>query len=177
MSEGLDTLFFRLALKCAMQRDLSGAAACARRSMRINPENEKARRLLGICLYELGELDAAVKVTEGLADLQDTALAELSSTGETLIRVRELVDCRKWRKAEVLLRNIRHQSVRVLTMRGCAKAAAGHYRLAARLFARALEKDIGNQAARNYLMKVAGCKNRMINIYASKAVDLNEELL
>jgi len=162
MSGGLDSLYFRLALKYAVKRDLTGAVACARRSMRINVENDKARRLLGLCLYELGELDAAAKVTEGLAGISDIAVAERDSTGETLMRVRELVSRRKLRKAEASLRNIGHQSVRILNMRGCAKAAAGHYSAAARLFARALEKDIGNKDARNYILNVAGCKNRMI---------------
>ena len=133
-NNSLAARYCSLALHNAKQRDLSGAVVYARRSLILDPDNEKARRLLGLCLFESGE-----KILPG-----------------TLARVRELRARKKWRKAESLLRACKHQSVRVLLIRGCLMASAGKYKAAARLFAAALSKDKGNRAAMVYLRVCCG---------------------
>ena len=155
MSEGLDTGYFRLALDKARQRDLSGAIAHAQCALRINAENDQARKLLGLCLYELGELDDAAKALAGCDGLAETSYAERERMAEALRQARELCQQRKWRKAAALLQDLPHQSVRILIMRGCIKANAGNYPAAAKLFARALEKDRGNRLAGEYLTEAA----------------------
>lgn len=114
--------YYLLALYSAKKRDLSRAVELARYAICFG-EDEKASRLLELCLYELG-------------------------TREDLSCVR---DCKKWRKAEKAARSLEHQSVRVLIIRGCLYASVKRYGKAAKLFAMALEKDSGNALARDYL--------------------------
>ena len=138
---------------------MSGAVVYARRSLILDPDNEKARRLLELCLYEKGELDSAAAAfgdstgpDAGHSSEQEKTIAqEHKALPGTLARVRELHARKKWRKAEALLRACKHQSVRVLLIRGCLKVSAGKHKAAARLFAVALSKDKGNRAAMAYL--------------------------
>jgi len=116
-----------------------------------NAHSGNARRLLGLCLFELGELDSAAATLEGFAGLTESVRQEREEQNLLFARVRELAARKRWRKAEVVLRAARHQSVRVLLTRGCLKASAKKYKEAARLFAGALEKDTGNSAAGAYL--------------------------
>ena len=130
MSIELSKDFYHLALVSAKKRDLSRAVVLARHALCIAPEDEKASRLLEICLYELGDL------------------GELN-----MERMREFVAKKKWRKAEAEARALKHQSVRVYNIRGCLYAASGRYRKAAVMFAKALEKDNGNETARRCLIE------------------------
>ena len=193
MSEGLDTLYFRLALRYAKQRDLSKAVFYAGSALLLNGGNKEALLLKGLCLHELGELSRASEALggaiglnesgsqgcasdapdgadslnelrepghasealDGAAGLHEEALAEHERTDAIVSQARELVSRNKWRKAEALLRSVGHQSVRILVMRGCIKAASDDYKAAAALFARALEKDRGNNAAAAYLTEAA----------------------
>ena len=156
MNAGSDTRYIKLALNFAKHRDLSKAKAYARRALLINPENDQSRKLLSLCLYELGELDGAAEAElKGFAGLPPEALSQNTCANDALGRARELVDQKKWRKAEALLCGIKHQSVRVLVMRGCIKASVKQYKPAVALFARALEKDNGNRAALAYLLEAA----------------------
>lgn len=129
-----DARYYRLALVLAKRRDLSAAAEYARHALRINGQNELARTLLGLCLYELGEPGAAQDAAE-YADAQDD------------LKRADLIRRNSWRKAARIMRSIPHQSVRVLNAQGCLFAAAGRYAKAERFFAKALEKDRGNSLA------------------------------
>ena len=142
-NNSLAARYCSLALHNAKQRDLSSAVVYARRSLILNSDNEKARRLLGLCLFESGELENFIA-------------QEHKALPGTLARVCELRARKKWRKAEALLRACKHQSVRVLLIRGCLMASAGKYKAAARLFAAALSKDKGNRAAMVYLRVCCG---------------------
>jgi len=175
-NNSLAARYCSLALHNAKQRDLSSAVVYARRSLILDPDNEKARRLLGLCLFETGELDgvaAAFRDSTGPDDGRYTEQSTLQVAGHsseqektiaqehkalpgTLARVCELRARKKWRKAEALLRACKHQSVRVLLIRGCLMASAGKYKAAARLFAAALSKDKGNRAAMVYLRVCCG---------------------
>ena len=212
MSEGLDILYFRLALRYAKQRDLSKAVFYAGSALLLNSGNKEALLLKGLCLHELGELSRASEALggaiglnesgsqgcasdapdgadslnelrapgcasealdgadslnelrepghasealDGAAGLREEALAERGRTDAIVSQARDLVSRNKWRKAEALLRSVGHQSVRILVMRGCIKAASDDYKAAAALFARALEKDRGNNAAAAYLTEAA----------------------
>ena len=160
MNESVDARYYRLALYKAKRRDLSGAVQYARRALRIDAGNKKARLLLGVCLYELGDLENAVIFLEESTDILIDARYEQELVGKKLDQARELAESGKWRKAEASLRDIEHQSVRILTIRGCMKAAAGKYLPAADIFARALEKDKENRAAAAYLAEAAGRGNK-----------------
>ena len=151
MNGSLDAGYYRLALKYACLRDLSMAAVYARRAVSLNAENEQARKLLGICLYELGDLDGAAAALKGISGLSSAVNAERIRAKETLGRVRALTARENWNKAKRSLRKLEHQSVRVLIIRGCIESAAKRYRAAAMLFGWALEKDAGNRMAAAYL--------------------------
>jgi len=161
MSVELAKRYYRLALFCARKDDLSGAVKYAQRSLRLNADDASARKLLGLCLYELGELDGALSAFEGSAEFSEEVRSELKRTGETLKRARELASGKKWRKADALLRGDVRQSVKILNIRGCVKAASGRRRAAAQLFALALEKDVGNHAVVEYLAQVSGAPPRV----------------
>ena len=171
--------YYSLALYYAKRRNLSSAVIYSRRSLMLDPDIEKARRLLGLCLFELGAFDGAAAAYMGSAGQQTEQAAEqIEQTAEqteqaaeqteqaallrtvaeermqllgVLARVGELAARKKWRKAEALLRACKRQSVRVLLIRGCLKASAKHYKAAAKLFAAALNMDSGNRAAMAYL--------------------------
>lgn len=155
INENLAFRYFQLALNCAKARDLSQSVKYARRSLLMKADDDRAIRLLGLCLYELGEVNSALKVMHGYPGFSDELRAECESTRETLSRAREFAGRKKWRKADALLRANVRQSVRVLNTRGCLKAAAGKYRQAARLFTLALEKDRGNHVAGMCLIQAA----------------------
>lgn len=53
--------YYNMGLSKAQVRDLSGAAACLRTSIKLNKANTKARNLLGLIYFEMGE------VVEGLS--------------------------------------------------------------------------------------------------------------
>ena len=130
--------FYRLALASAKKRDLSRAVILARRALSFVPEDERTRRLLDICLFEL----------------RDTS-------GMDMGRMRELAAGKKWRKAEAVARAVKHQSVRIYNIRGCLCAASGRYGKAAGLFAKALEKDRGNLTAQICLIESLSRKRRL----------------
>ncbi len=51
----MSNTFYNMGLMKAQNRDLSGAAASLERSLRLNKRNTKARNLLGLVYYEMGE--------------------------------------------------------------------------------------------------------------------------
>ena len=140
----LDESYYSLALSCGKERNLSGAAVFARQALCLNGENEKARRLLGLCLYELGDLEGAADVFAGMPEWESVC-AERECANEAFSKIRELAARKKWRKAESEARKIRHQSARVLKIRGCLLVASKRRGKASALFAQALEKDRGGQ--------------------------------
>jgi tetratricopeptide (TPR) repeat protein len=156
MSNDLAVCYYRLALYHAKMNDLSGAVRHARRSLRLDAKNASARKLLGICLCELGELDSALCILEGCGELSDEVRIENERTRETIRQARELAARKKWRKADAVLRSNMRQSVRILNIRGCMKAVSGSRRSAAQLFALALKKDTGNRDTRAYLIQASG---------------------
>ncbi|MDR0491725.1 MAG: hypothetical protein LBH28_10830, partial [Oscillospiraceae bacterium] len=108
MSDSLDMGYYRLALYDAKRRNLSKTIIHARKALLLNAENESARRLLGICLYEMGDLDGAAKALDGCTELIGTVLAERSHMNEALDAARGLASRKKWRKAGSLLCSLGH---------------------------------------------------------------------
>lgn len=141
---GLEDSYYRLALSCAQRRDLAAAVRYAQSALCFNAQNKRASRLLGLCLYELGE-----PVPTTYKNLtKDKALIEASEEHERTRAVMVIIsDCtrsKRFLKAEAIARKISHQSARILVIRGCLLASAGKYGKAAKLFSAALEKDRGN---------------------------------
>lgn len=56
----LSNSFYNQGLEKARVRDLSGAVVCLRESLKFNKNNIKARNLLGLVYYEMGEVVAAL---------------------------------------------------------------------------------------------------------------------
>ncbi len=56
----ISNLLYNRGLEKASIRDLSGAIACLRQSLKFNKENIDARNLLGLCYYETGEVVSAL---------------------------------------------------------------------------------------------------------------------
>jgi len=155
MINSIDAMYYRRALASAASRNLTEAAALAGKAAQINPENANARRLLGICLYEMGRYNGAATALQGFPGLRYAAMVERMRSREIFTLARKLVKTKKWRRLDVLLRGARHQSTRILVFRGCLAAAVKQYKDAAALFALALEKDRGNRAAGAYLTEAA----------------------
>lgn len=147
MTGALGERYYRLALSAAAQRDLSGAAEYARHAMRLGAENPNAPKLLGLCLYELGELGAAHALLAGSPALAQAAGEERARAESGLEQVQALVRQKKIRRAVRAARAIPHQSVRVLNIRGCLYGGMGRYGAAVDCFSKALEKDRGNRLA------------------------------
>ena len=56
----ISNTFYNEGLEKAKVRDLSGAVVCLRQSLKFNKSNIKARNLLGLVYYEMGEVVAAL---------------------------------------------------------------------------------------------------------------------
>ena len=127
MTAQLAGCFYRLALSSAAQRDLTRAAWLAHFACGLDGSHENAAKLLKLCQYELGSFGAG--------------------PGSGIERIRALAKQKKWREASRLARSAPRRSVRALNIQGCTLACAKRYRLAARAFSEALEKDSGNKTA------------------------------
>lgn len=53
-------VYYNQGLARAQERDLTGAAECLRQSVKLNKHNTKARNLLGLVYFEMGEAVAAI---------------------------------------------------------------------------------------------------------------------
>jgi tetratricopeptide (TPR) repeat protein len=133
---------YRAALAYARAGDLSAAARCARAALGADAQDTLARRLLGLCLYESGDLAAALPYLEN-TELGDAARRELSGTREAFSLAAGHMRRGKWRKALRGLASLR-ASARVQNARGCLYALARRYAQAEGCFARALTADKGN---------------------------------
>jgi len=155
MTESLSHRYYLLALSAAERVDLSGAVRLARWALMLDSEHENARRLLGLCLYEQGALQAAVEVLAAFPDLAAQAREADEQTQTALEQIKEQADCGNWRKALRTAQSIPHQSARLVNIQGCLLAGAKRYRKAGERFARTLETDRGSAAAMEYLLEAA----------------------
>lgn len=155
--------YYLLALSLAKQRDLSGAVTNAQTALTLDPQNEQARKLLVICLCELGMLTAALDL--GAGEYTDAIENERADVRAAFERIRVFIGKKKWRKAAKEARAISHQSVCVLNLRGCLLAA--RRRRGTAFFIDALRKDSTNRLAIKYLCE---SKNRPRS-------DISEKLL
>ncbi|MDR1970531.1 MAG: hypothetical protein LBQ46_01285 [Treponema sp.] len=115
--------YYRLGLGAAKGRDLSAALRYASFASMLDPLHGGAARLAELCRHELGE---------GEPVLEQAGL---------------LVQQKKWKAAARALKNVPHQSVRLLNTQGCLWALAKRYASAADCFAGVLAKDRGNRLA------------------------------
>lgn len=153
--EELGHQYYLLALSAAEQGDLSGAARLAARALSLGGEAEKARRLLGICLFELGETESGATILADVPDLADAARETHVRFKAGLATVEELVRRGKWRAALNAAERLPNQNVRLLNIQGCILAGAKRYAAAGKRFALAAEKDKGGRAAPAYLQDAA----------------------
>ena len=161
MNGELAVQYYRLALSAAARRDLSSAALYARSACLLGGGQENAARLLGLCLYERGELAEAQNVLSSFPELAATIREECGAMENGFERIGSLVRQKKWRGAMRGARLIPHQSVRILNIQGCLCALAGDNGKAARFFAKALQKDCGDRLALAGLMEAVNRKKRL----------------
>jgi uncharacterized Fe-S cluster-containing protein len=150
-----DIFYYRLALARAKARDLTGAINYARCSLYVNPENERAKKLLEICFLETGcptyfkasqdGVEGPLEALKSLKGILGHTEGENAVTG-LITRI----------KAMSLINDIPDDNVRVLNIKACACAVLGKRKKAARFFAMALERDRGNRLAAEGLRQV--CK-------------------
>jgi tetratricopeptide (TPR) repeat protein len=153
--EELGRKYYLLALSAAERGDLSGAARLSFCAFSLDEGQAKARRLLGLCLLELGNTEDAAKILAEFPDLAGGASEARALTKAGLETVERLIRRGKWRAALKAAEKIPHQSVRLLNIRGCILAGAKRYAEAGRLFALAEEKDRGGVEASEYLRETA----------------------
>jgi tetratricopeptide (TPR) repeat protein len=148
---------YLLALSAAERGDLSAAARLAACALSLDEDEtrDNARRLLGLCLYELGDLETAASLLAACPDLADAAREACALTRAGLDEAERFTRRGKWRAALKAADRIPHQSARLLNIRGCILAGAGRYARAGRLFAEAMEKDAGSRFAPACLMETA----------------------
>ena len=159
LSDGdLSNEYYRMALFNAKHNNLSRAAELAQNAICLNPDDGRPRRLLGLCLYEMGDMDGAEKALSAFPELYEQVADEHKLARAEIENIRSLMAEKKTRKAEARARKIRHKSVRVLNIRACILAASKRYKKAARIFARALNKDNGDKTALSGIM--ATCVKR-----------------
>ena len=77
----ISNLLYNRGLEKATVRDLSGAIACLKQSLKFNKENIDARNLLGLCYYETGEVVLALcewVVSKNMAPVDNAALGYIA---------------------------------------------------------------------------------------------------
>lgn len=173
------TACYRAALAAARAGDLSQAASLADCALAIQPDHTNARRLLGLCLYQMGDPASAVPLlanpepdgtklvsaeSEGTepadavrreaGEMRETLARDADKTRETLARAAALNRQGKWRKALRTTQPLR-PTARILNIQGCLYAAAKRYPAASTCFARALAADTGNPDAARYLRAIS----------------------
>ena len=147
--------YYRLGLFAAKNRELHLAADFARKARLFDPAHENAAKLLGLCLYERGDLAAAREILTSFPELAGAAEEADTRQKSGFDQIRQLTRQGKWRKAAGVAAEIPHQSPRVLCVQGCLYAKGKRYGAAAKAFAAALEKDPGNRLAARGLQETA----------------------
>ncbi len=145
--------FYRMALIAAKSGDLSGAAQYASYALCLDKQNDSARRLLGLCLYESGEVSVAAAVL-ARTEWETAASGALAEANEAFTRASDFVRRKKWRKALRQLEDAR-PSARLWNIRGCIYMCAGRLARAQACFANALCLDTGNRRAMGYTKELA----------------------
>ena len=150
--------FYRMALISAKNCNMSGAIGYASYALYLDKQNNNARKLLGLCLYEAGELSGAAAVLVR-TEWETAASGVLSETNEAFMRVLDLVRRRKWRKALRELDDCR-PNARIWNIRGCIYMCAGKLADARTCFCNALCMDTGNRRTAGYLKELAAHPSR-----------------
>ncbi len=145
--------FYRMALISAKDGDLSCAIGYASYALYLDGQNESARKLLGLCLYEAGEMSGAAAIL-ARTEWETVASGALAETNKTFTRVLDLVRRKKWRKALRELKAVR-PNARLWNIRGCIYMCAGRLARAKICFTNALCMDTGNRRAAEYMKELA----------------------
>lgn len=89
--------YYNQGLSRAQARDLSGAAECLRQSVKLNKHNTKARNLLGLVYFEMGEAVAAMSqwvISKNLQpdrNIADTYLNEIQKNANRLETINQTI--------------------------------------------------------------------------------------
>ncbi len=156
----LANTYYRTALISAQNGDLSGAIGYASYALYLDEQNDSARKLMGLCMYESGELSGAAAVL-ARTEWETAASGALAEANEAFMRVSDLVRRKKWRKALRELRDAR-PNARLLNIRGCIYMCAGRLARAKACFAKALCLDTGNRRAAEYMKELADHPSRRL---------------
>ncbi len=151
-------VFYRMALIAAKSGDLSGAAQYASYALSLDKQNDSARKLLGLCLYESGEVSGAAAVL-ARTEWETIACGAFAETNEAFTRASDWARHKKWRKALRELKDAR-PSARIWNIRGCVYMCAGKLANARTCFANALCMDTGDRRAMGYMKELAAYTSR-----------------
>lgn len=184
--------YYNEALKLARQRDLSGAAECLRRSLKLYKLNIAARNLLGLIYFEMGEtVDAIGEWVISRSLMPEDSLAEkylsavqsngskLEALNQTIKKYNQaLLYCQQDSKDLAII-----QLKKVLSMNpGLVKAhqllallymEEGKYERARRELSDAARVDTGNLTTLRYLREVDSCLQK--DVSASKGAGHKKE--
>ncbi len=150
--------FYRMALIAAKSGDLTAAIGYASYALDLDKQNDSARKLLGLCLYESGEVSEAEAVL-ACTEWKTAAYGALTEMNEAFTRASDFVRRKKWRKALRVLKDAR-PNARLWNIRGCIYACAGRLARAKVCFANALSLDTGNRRAAEYMKELASHPSR-----------------
>ncbi len=89
----LSNHYYNVGLERAQVRDISGAIAALRQSLRFYKENIDARNLLGLCYFEIGEFVAAMSewvISSNIRTQENLAVEYMAQFQESQARVNEI---------------------------------------------------------------------------------------
>lgn len=165
--------YYNEALERARVRDLSGAAACLRRSLKYYKMNIQARNLLGLVYFEMGEMVDAISqwvISRSLKPEENSAeqyLSSVQSNGNRLDSLNQtikkynqaLVYCRQDSKdlATIQLKKVLSSNPRMVKghqLLALIYMEEGKYDLAKKSLRNAAKIDNGNTTTLRYLKEV-----------------------
>lgn len=165
--------YYNEALKLARQRDLSGAAECLRRSLKLYKLNIAARNLLGLIYFEMGEtVDAIGEWVISRSLMPEDSLAEkylsavqsngskLEALNQTIKKYNQaLLYCRQDSKdlATIQLKKVLSMNPRLIKghqLLALLYMEEGKYEQARKALNNAQKIDAGNRTTFRYLQEV-----------------------
>ena len=169
----ISNLLYNRGLEKATVRDLSGAIACLKQSLKFNKENIDARNLLGLCYYETGEVVLALcewvvsknmKPQENLAEEYITRLQNnknrLDAINQTIRKYNQSIEyCRQGNEdmAIMQLKKVISQNpklVKAYQLLALLYMKHREYEKARRLLRRAAAVDNTNTTTLRYLTEI-----------------------
>lgn len=155
--------FYNLGLEKAKVRDLSGSIVSLRQSLKFNKNNIKARNLLGLCYFEMGEVPAALSewvISKNLRSKKNIAADYLDMVQSNSAKLDEINESiKKYNKALEYCHDPAGVDMAIIQLKGVLKINSNFIR-AHQLLALCYLKIRDPERARRELLK---CKAIDVN--------------